>query len=44
VAHDGDLVGPYRLITEIGLGGMNSVWLVKRADGGYNREVAFCAG
>jgi eukaryotic-like serine/threonine-protein kinase len=36
----GALVGPYRLIREIGVGGMSSVWLVERSDGQLKREVA----
>ena len=40
VAHVGLLIGPYRLIHELGVGGMGSVWLAARADGGLKREVA----
>ena len=36
----GSLVGPYRLIREIGVGGMSSVWLAQRSDGQLKREVA----
>ena len=33
-------VGPYRLLREIGQGGMASVWLAERADGLLDRRVA----
>ncbi len=33
-------VGPYRLLREIGQGGMASVWLAERADGLLQRQVA----
>ena len=36
----GDRVGPYRLIRELGAGGMATVWLAERADGVLQREVA----
>lgn len=36
----GDLVGPYRLISELGAGGMGAVWLAERADGSLKRKVA----
>ncbi|GMV60352.1 MAG: hypothetical protein AMXMBFR72_34420 [Betaproteobacteria bacterium] len=36
----GDRVGPYRLIREIGGGGMADVWLAERADGALARSVA----
>ena len=36
----GAVVGQYRLIREIGLGGMSSVWLAERSDGQLKREVA----
>ena len=35
-----DRVGPYELIRPLGAGGMAEVWLAKRADGAFNREVA----
>jgi serine/threonine-protein kinase len=36
----GDEVGPYRLIRELGAGGMATVWLAERADGVLHRQVA----
>ncbi len=36
----GALVGPWRLMREIGAGGMASVWLAERADGMLQRPVA----
>ncbi len=36
----GGLVGPYRLLREIGQGGMATVWLAARADGLLDRQVA----
>ncbi len=36
----GDRVGPYELIRLLGAGGMAEVWLAKRADGVFKRDVA----
>ena len=36
----GDVVGPYRLIREIGHGGMGRVFLADRADGQFEQQVA----
>ncbi len=33
-------IGPYRLVRELGSGGMADVWLAERADGAFAREVA----
>lgn len=40
--HDmpGDEVGPWRLISELGAGGMAHVWLAERSDGVLHRQVA----
>lgn len=39
-AQPGAEVGPYRLIEELGAGGMGAVWLAERADGSLRRKVA----
>jgi serine/threonine-protein kinase len=36
----GESIGPYRLISELGTGGMGAVWLAERADGTLKRKVA----
>jgi serine/threonine protein kinase len=36
----GEMVGPYKLLSGIGEGGMGRVWLAERADGRFERKVA----
>ncbi|HUQ31155.1 MAG TPA: serine/threonine-protein kinase, partial [Pyrinomonadaceae bacterium] len=37
---EGRLIGSYRIVREIGRGGMGAVFLAERADGEFNQEVA----
>jgi serine/threonine protein kinase/tetratricopeptide (TPR) repeat protein len=36
----GERIGPYELVRPLGAGGMAEVWLARRADGAFQREVA----
>ena len=38
--YPGQPIGPYDLVEEIGYGGMGSVWLARRGDGRFERQVA----
>lgn len=40
IGHPGEKIGPYVLLSEIGQGGMASVWLAERSDGPTDRRVA----
>ena len=37
---EGQTLGPYTLISQIGQGGMGSVWLARRSDGRFERQAA----
>jgi tetratricopeptide (TPR) repeat protein len=39
-AEPGQQIGPYTLVRELGRGGMGVVWLARRSDGAFAREVA----
>ena len=40
VWHAGSRIGPYRLVSRLGSGGMAEVWLAQRDDGAFQRQVA----
>jgi eukaryotic-like serine/threonine-protein kinase len=38
--HAGQVIGPWRLLAELGQGGTSTVWRAERCDGGLERDVA----
>ena len=36
----GDRIGPWKVLSKLGSGGMGSVWLAERADAGFSQKVA----
>jgi len=39
-AHEGSVIGPYRIVRELARGGMGAVYLAERADGQFEQRVA----
>ena len=40
IAIPGEMIGPWKILREIGRGGMSTIYLAERADGQFEREVA----